>query len=295
MFAPTKVWRRWHRKINTTQKRHALCAAVAATGVPALVMARGHRIDEVPELPLVVSDECQSYTRTKDAVAMLERLGLKQDLEKVVKSKGIRAGKGKSRNRRYVMRKGPVVVHGKDDGIYKAFRNIPGVDVLSVDSLNLLKLAPGGHMGRMTIWTESAFKKLGPLYGSQRCASAIKKKFALAKPVMTNADVDRIINSEEIQSVLRPMKMQGEKRGPKRNALKNRELMRKLNPGSSHRKHKAQLASTKGTKEHALALKKRAKAAGKKKAHKAVSKKWFKGQMDAYKPKAAPTEEAAEE
>merc|ERR1719487_3195096 len=44
MFAPTKVWRRWHRKINTTQKRHALAAAVSATAIPALVMARGHHI-----------------------------------------------------------------------------------------------------------------------------------------------------------------------------------------------------------------------------------------------------------
>jgi hypothetical protein len=30
-----------------------------------------------------------------------------------------------------------------------------------VDALNLLKLAPGGHVGRFCIWTESAFKKLG--------------------------------------------------------------------------------------------------------------------------------------
>merc|ERR1719438_746274 len=49
MFNPTKTWRRWHRKTNVTQKRHALAAAIAASGVPALVMARGHSIDEVPE------------------------------------------------------------------------------------------------------------------------------------------------------------------------------------------------------------------------------------------------------
>merc|ERR1711990_530992 len=39
MFAPTKTWRRWHRKINVAQKRYAMCSAIAATGVPALVMA----------------------------------------------------------------------------------------------------------------------------------------------------------------------------------------------------------------------------------------------------------------
>jgi len=44
MFAPTRVWRRWHRRVNVAQKRYAICSAVAATGVPGLVMARGHLI-----------------------------------------------------------------------------------------------------------------------------------------------------------------------------------------------------------------------------------------------------------
>ena len=56
MFSPTKTWRRWHRKVNVTQKRHAVCSSLAASTIPPLVMARGHRIDEVSELPLVVSD-----------------------------------------------------------------------------------------------------------------------------------------------------------------------------------------------------------------------------------------------
>jgi large subunit ribosomal protein L4e len=47
MFAPTKTWRRWHRKINVNLKRYAVCSAIAATAVPALVMARGHKIDQV--------------------------------------------------------------------------------------------------------------------------------------------------------------------------------------------------------------------------------------------------------
>ena len=41
MFAPTKIWRRWHRKINVNQKRYALCSAIAASGIPALVMSKG--------------------------------------------------------------------------------------------------------------------------------------------------------------------------------------------------------------------------------------------------------------
>ena len=41
MFAPTKTWRRWHRRINVNQKRYAMCSAIAATGIPALVMSKG--------------------------------------------------------------------------------------------------------------------------------------------------------------------------------------------------------------------------------------------------------------
>jgi large subunit ribosomal protein L4e len=61
MFAPTKTWRRWHRKINVNQRRYAVASALAASALPALVMARGHRIDEVPEIPLVVASERVSF------------------------------------------------------------------------------------------------------------------------------------------------------------------------------------------------------------------------------------------
>ncbi len=56
MFAPNKTWRRWHRKINIKQKRYAVVSALAASALPALVLARGHRIEQVPEVPLVIDD-----------------------------------------------------------------------------------------------------------------------------------------------------------------------------------------------------------------------------------------------
>merc|ERR1719465_75565 len=71
MFCPTKTWRRWHRKVNTIMKRHAVVSALAASSLPPLVMARGHRIGEVSELPLVVNDAAESITKTKQAVALL--------------------------------------------------------------------------------------------------------------------------------------------------------------------------------------------------------------------------------
>merc|ERR1711915_273897 len=73
MFAPTKTWRRWHRRINTTQKRYAICSALAASAIPALVMPKGHRIEEIPEVPLVVDDKVESYKKTKEAVLLLKK------------------------------------------------------------------------------------------------------------------------------------------------------------------------------------------------------------------------------
>merc|ERR1711957_307914 len=54
MFAPLKIWRKWHRKVNITQRRHAVASALAASACAPLVMARGHRVEGVPELPLVI-------------------------------------------------------------------------------------------------------------------------------------------------------------------------------------------------------------------------------------------------
>ena len=143
MFAPTKTWRRWHRCININQRRYAMCSAIAATGVPALVMSKGmylyliavddlcpklltekwksiiscmliymwnvvtcnrswirsvlfvtylpsyaifvqgHRIEETPEVPLVLSDKVEELKKTKEAVGVLRKLKAWDDIEKV--------------------------------------------------------------------------------------------------------------------------------------------------------------------------------------------------------------------
>jgi len=124
-----------------------------ASALPALVMARGHRVDEVAELPLVVSEGAEGISKTKKAVEFLKKLGLEDELEKVLSSKKLRSGQGKMRNRRYTMRRGPLVVYKENNGIARAFRAIPGVELCSVDRLNLLQLAPGGTFGRLIVWT----------------------------------------------------------------------------------------------------------------------------------------------
>lgn len=201
MFAPNKTWRRWHRRVNVNIKRYAVAAAVAATGVPALVMARGHAAAAVPELPLVVSDAAEQLQKTAAAARLLQQLGCMEDLMKVKSSSRLRAGRGKSRNRRKIMKRGPLIIYSKDEGITRAFRNLPGVDLCSVNKLNVLKLAPGGTLGRLCIYTQTAFNTLNLLYGKidGTGTAPLKKDYHLPRPLLQNADISRIINSDEVQ------------------------------------------------------------------------------------------------
>jgi large subunit ribosomal protein L4e len=230
MFAPTRIWRKWHRKINVNQRRFAVASALAASALPALVTARGHRIEKVPEVPLVLEDAVESIQKTAQAVKVLAKIGADADVEKVKDSKKVRTGRGKTRNRRYVTRRGPLIVYANANGAEKAFRNIPGVELANVERLNLLQLAPGGHLGRFIIWTRSAFEQLDALYGTYSKKSAKKADYTLPRHIMNNANLGRLINSDEIQSVLRAGKYTSFRRHHKKNPLKNLGAMVKLNP-----------------------------------------------------------------
>lgn len=242
MFAPTKTYRKWHRKMNIKQRRYATCSALAATAVPALVMSRGHLIDHIPEVPLVVADSAvDPLKKTKEAIALLKSLGAYEDCEKARNSKKIRPGKGKARGRRYLIRKGPLIIHTKDinnSKVIQSFRNIPGISLCNVHRLNLLQLAPGGHLGRFVVWTESAFRSLKKIYGSPNAPSKAKKDFSIPRCVLTNSDIGRIVNSTEVQSVLRPKRPGRRIHTHKKNPLKNLGAMVKLNPYFVSRKRK---------------------------------------------------------
>ncbi|KAB5552432.1 hypothetical protein DKX38_009743 [Salix brachista] len=279
MFAPTKTWRRWHRKVNVNQKRYAVVSAIAASSIPSLVMARGHRVESVPEMPLVISDSAESIEKTSTAIKVLKEIGAYPDAEKAKDSQAIRPGKGKMRNRRYISRKGPLIVYGTEGAkLVKAFRNIPGVEVANVERLNLLKLAPGGHLGRFVIWTKSAIEKLDSIYGSFEKCSEKKKGYVLPRSKMVNADLARIINSDEVQSVVKPIKKEIKRASLKKNPLKNLNVMLKLNPYAKTARRMALLAEAERVKSKKEKLDKKRKPVSKEElaAAKAAGKAWYK-------------------
>jgi large subunit ribosomal protein L4e len=152
------------KRIPKKEKHLALLSAVAATASKEVVAARGHSIEDVRQIPLIVTDDFESLTKTKEVEETLVHLGVLSDIYRVKESRRIRAGKGKHRGRKMKKAIGPLIVVAENKGIIKAAGNILGVDAVTVNDLNVETLAPGTHPGRLTIWTNGAIEKLGRIY-----------------------------------------------------------------------------------------------------------------------------------
>jgi len=153
---PPSSKRIFFEKINRKERQKAMRSAIAATAKPDLVTARGHRFEGT--LPLILEDAFEELATTSEIAEVLVALNVWQDIEKAKRGKRVRAGKGKRRGRRYKNKKSILIISARS---VLAARNLPGVDVVTVDQLNVELLAPGTHAGRLTIWTQSAMNALG--------------------------------------------------------------------------------------------------------------------------------------
>jgi large subunit ribosomal protein L4e len=265
MFAPTKVWRKWNSKTNLTQRRHAVASALAASAVASLVSARGHRIENVAEVPLVLANTAfDKIEKTSAAAKLLAEVKATADIERVKASRKLRCGKGKARGRRHVQRRGPLVVYDAPGKIARSFRNIPGVELACVSRLNLLQLAPGGHVGRFIIWTQAAFEKLDNIFGTYRRASGQKSGYRLPRAAVTNSDLSRLINSDEIQSIIRPKQAKSRTGDRKKNPLVNLGALIKLNPYAKTQRRRVLIAQAASKAGKAKQLDEKRKKAAKK-------------------------------
>jgi large subunit ribosomal protein L4e len=264
MFNPTKVWRKWHHRINRKLRSFALASAIAATAIPALVEARGHVINKMPEFPMIIDNEVEGIKKTREAVAVLKKIQAYDDVEKSIATKRLRGTKGKMRNRRTLMKRGPLIVYKNDNGLVKAFRNVPGVSCMPTKQLHLLKLAPGGHVGRLVIWTQDAFESLESHFGSY---SSGQTKLPL--PIVKTSDLRAIIKNIASKNAVRPPKFDKIPRVKKVNPLKNRKVMAKLNPALALKRKAIATAAKSGTKSSGGGVVKKTEKVVKKKAAKA--------------------------
>jgi large subunit ribosomal protein L4e len=150
---PPVTAKRLVKEINKNERRLALRSAIAATASSDVVRKRGHKFNNERTLPLIVTDEVEKLSKSSDAKDFLTSVGVWEDIVRVRKSKRIKAG-------HRVHATGPLMVLGDDKTAKKALRNFEGMNVVRADDLSVEMLAPGTHPGRLTIWTESAVKKI---------------------------------------------------------------------------------------------------------------------------------------
>jgi|TARA_B100000287_G_scaffold434582_1_gene499438 large subunit ribosomal protein L4e len=170
-----KVDKVWSQKTNSKERRIARDSAIAASCNPVTVSTRGHRFEEGTRFPIVIDEYVESRDgsdekydiesiplqySTRKFVAMMEGLGVSADLERSKSGRTIRAGKGTMRGRKYRTPKSVLLVVAQKGGLDKAARNLPGVDVVTSKDLCAEDLAPGGDLGRLTVWTKSAIEAL---------------------------------------------------------------------------------------------------------------------------------------
>tara|TARA_B110000438_G_C15726045_1_gene612054 strand:+ start:334 stop:1197 length:864 start_codon:yes stop_codon:yes gene_type:complete len=165
------VQKEWGQKLNTKESNAARDSAIAATADSDKVAARGHRFSDNVRFPIIIgsySEDGEDYDvesiplekATKKFIAMMESIGLGDDLSRANDGRNIRAGKGKMRGRRRRTPRSILLVVAQRDALAKAARNVPGVDVAVAKDLCAEDLAPGGDAGRLTVWTKSAIGAL---------------------------------------------------------------------------------------------------------------------------------------
>ncbi|AEA39018.1 60S ribosomal protein L1 (nucleomorph) [Cryptomonas paramecium] len=151
IFGPNSIWRKWHHKINKNQRKQALESAIAATGISALIAAHGYNLNNIPEIPLVVENSVELLKKTKNAQKVLSSIGIRKNNKLNCKKKTYSSSCKKL-----------LIIYQKNA---KCFRNIFDVETCRITTLNLFKLAPGGHLGRLCMWTHFSFCKLDLLFG----------------------------------------------------------------------------------------------------------------------------------
>ncbi len=157
---PPKAERNWKEKINKKENSLAKNSAIAATKDKEIVTKRGHKFDDKVTLPIIVDDKFDNIKKTKDMIKALDKIGIYDDVLRATNGKHIRAGKGKTRGRKYKTPKSILIISKKDE-TQKSSGNLTGVDIVKPELINIEHLAPGGDAGRLTIITKSALKEIG--------------------------------------------------------------------------------------------------------------------------------------
>jgi large subunit ribosomal protein L4e len=161
---PPESWKDIYKKINRKEKQLGLCSAIAATAKKELVQRRGHKISNEIKLPLVVSNDIESITKTKDLKNALIRLGLGDDLARASVARKARSGTARRRGRSSRSGTSALIIVGNDSKLVTLSESIPGINIKHAKELSILDLVPGSKPIRLTIYSQSAIDYLKTLH-----------------------------------------------------------------------------------------------------------------------------------
>ena len=163
---PPESWKNIYKKVNYKEKQLALCSAIGATTRKDLIERRGHKLSNISSFPIIISDDIESISKTKDLLNLLRALGLQQELDRVDFSRKARSGTARRRGRKGRSAVSAIIVIGssgdedENKNIHKLSGSVGGIDIKQVKDLSVLDLAPGSKPMRLAIFSESAIKEL---------------------------------------------------------------------------------------------------------------------------------------
>ncbi|MEM1600867.1 MAG: 50S ribosomal protein L4 [Sulfolobales archaeon] len=161
---PPRVDARIREEVNDKERVLAIVSALSATSEVSMVRSRGHIVNH-EQLPVLVVDKFEEINITSDVKKVLTALKLWDDVVRAKEGIKITAGKGKMRGRKYREPKSLLaIVSSNAVPVVRALRNLPGVDVVPADSINIEVLAPGGVPGRLTLITLRALDIISKKY-----------------------------------------------------------------------------------------------------------------------------------
>ncbi len=148
-------------EINKKERILALKSALGVLKDLEKVQKRGHKFDPKLSLPVVVVNDLENLSKTKDVLSFMKTIGIDADVERAKDRKTIRAGKGKARGRRYKRAKSVLFVVSKEKtALQKSARNLEGVNIVALKNLSARDIAPGGLAGRLTVFSKDALEKI---------------------------------------------------------------------------------------------------------------------------------------
>jgi len=200
---PPKAEKNFTKKINLKEKRKAIRSALSATMNRELVEKRNHIIPKL--FPLIIEDKLESIKKTKEIISILEKFDLKKELTRCSQKK-VRAGKGKTRNRKYRKKTGPLIVVSKKCELQKSAKNIPGIDIIEIKNLNTELLAPGTQAGRLTIYTDKAIEVLE----KERLFTNNPVKKEIIKKEVKKKEIKKEVKKKEIKKPIKKTEVKKE-------------------------------------------------------------------------------------